>query len=128
MFAFPFQKEELGRCIGPIRNGGNNMWQWVLQKNGQVALRRNLRRLRLEELTVTKETESNKHAPFNADIKELLVDYIVFAPLKQESECFDPTFFLNMMKMMNRPLQIFSLRLILLIKLVNPLIISVLLI
>ena len=67
--AFTFQKEELGRCIGPIRNGGNNMWQWVLQKNGQVVLRRNLRRLSLEELTVTNDTEFNKHASFDAEIK-----------------------------------------------------------
>ena len=43
---FPFQKEELGRCLGPTKNDGNEMCQWVLHQNGQVVLRRNLRRLR----------------------------------------------------------------------------------
>ena len=43
---FPFQKEELGRCLGPTKNDGNEMCQWVLHQNGQVVLRRNIRRLR----------------------------------------------------------------------------------
>ena len=42
--------------------------------------------LRLEELTVTNETESNKRAVFDADIKESLGDYIAPAPLKPAIE------------------------------------------
>ena len=61
--------EELGRCIGPTKNDGNEMCQWLLQQNGQVVPRRTLRRLRSEELTITNETESNKRADFDADIK-----------------------------------------------------------
>ena len=45
---FTFQKEELGICLGPTKNDGNNMCQCVLQQNGQVVLRRTLRRLRPE--------------------------------------------------------------------------------
>ena len=82
--AFTFHKQELGRCIGPTKNGGNDMCQWVLQKNGQVVPRRNLRSLRSEELTVTNETESNNCADFDADIKESLGDSIAPAPLKPE--------------------------------------------
>ena len=33
---FPKQKLQLGRCLGPTKNEGNEMCQWVLQKNGQV--------------------------------------------------------------------------------------------
>ncbi len=29
--SFPFQKEQLGRCLGPARNEGNDMSQWVLK-------------------------------------------------------------------------------------------------
>ena len=42
---FPHQKEELGRCLGPTKNEGNEMCQWVLQRNGQIVPRRTLRRL-----------------------------------------------------------------------------------
>ena len=28
----PYQKEELGRCLGPTKNEGNEMCQWILQK------------------------------------------------------------------------------------------------
>ena len=30
--AFPFQKELLDRCLGPTKNDGNAMCQWVLKK------------------------------------------------------------------------------------------------
>ena len=32
--AFPFKKEDLCRCLGPTKNDGNEMCQWVLQQNG----------------------------------------------------------------------------------------------
>ena len=69
---FPFQKEELGSCLGPTKNYGNEMCQWVLHQNGQVVPRRTLRRLRSEELTVNNETGSNNRVDFDADIKEPL--------------------------------------------------------
>ena len=67
--AFPFQNEDIGICLGPTNIDGNDMCQWVPQQNGQVFLRITLRRLRLEELILTNETESNKRASFDADIK-----------------------------------------------------------
>ena len=70
--AFTFQKEELGICLGPTKNDGNEMCQWVLQKNGQVVLRLTHRRLRSEELTVTNETESNKRAALKLTLKNHL--------------------------------------------------------
>ena len=84
--AFPFQKEELGRCLVPTKNYGNEMCQWVLQQKGQVVPRRTLRRLRLEELIVTNEAESNKRAVFDANIKEPFGYSIVPMPLKPERE------------------------------------------
>ena len=80
--SFTFQKKELARCLGPTKNVGNEICQWVLQYNGQVVPRRTLIRLRLEELTVTNETESNKREAFDADIKESLGGYIYPTPLK----------------------------------------------
>ncbi len=32
--SFPFQKEQLGRCLGPAKNENNEMAQWVLKENG----------------------------------------------------------------------------------------------
>ena len=37
--SFPFQKERLGRCLGPAWNEGNAMSQWVLKDNGKVVSR-----------------------------------------------------------------------------------------
>ena len=37
---FPFQKESLGRVLGPCRNEGNEMAQNVLQRNGTIVPRR----------------------------------------------------------------------------------------
>ena len=86
--AFPFQKEELGICLGTTKNYGNYMCQWVLQNNGKVVPRRALRRLRLEELTITNKIESNKRAAFDSNIKESFGDYISPAPFKPSRELF----------------------------------------
>ena len=32
--SFPYQKECLGRCLGPAKNEGNAMAQWILKANG----------------------------------------------------------------------------------------------
>ena len=34
--SFPFQKEQLGRCLGPAKNEGNEMAQLVLKDNVKV--------------------------------------------------------------------------------------------
>ena len=81
--AFPFQKEELCRFLGTTKNDGNEMCQWVIHQNGQVVPRKTIRRLRLEELTITNDTESNKRADFDAGIKESLGNSIAPAPFKQ---------------------------------------------
>ena len=33
---FPFPKSRLDRCLGPAKNEGNEMTQWILKQNGQV--------------------------------------------------------------------------------------------
>ena len=86
---FPYQKEELGRCLGPTKNEGNEMCQWILQQNGQIVPRRTLRRLRPIELSVTNEAEATKRAEFDAAIKEDLGDSITPAPIKQK-QWIDP--------------------------------------
>ena len=68
-YAFPFQKEDLSRFLGPTNNDGNEICQWVLHKNVQVVPRRTLRRLSLDELNITNDNESNKRAAFDADIE-----------------------------------------------------------
>ena len=47
--SFPYQKEELGRCLGPTKNEDNERCQWILQQNRQIVTQRILRRLRPEE-------------------------------------------------------------------------------
>ncbi len=53
--SFPFQKEQLGRCLDPAKNEGNEMAQWVLKDSGKVLPRRTLRRLSTAELLLTNE-------------------------------------------------------------------------
>jgi len=77
---FPNQKNELGRCLGPTKNEGNEMCQWILRQNGQVIPRRTLRRLKPEEISPTNVVEVNKRAAFDAAIKETLGDSIVKPP------------------------------------------------
>ena len=56
--SFPYLKEELGRCLGPCKNEGNEMCQWVLQANGEVVPRRTLRRLTAHEKAASNEVEA----------------------------------------------------------------------
>ena len=46
---FPFNKEVLGRVLGPARGEGNEMAQWVLKANGNVVPRRSPRKLTVAE-------------------------------------------------------------------------------
>ena len=66
--AFPFQKECLGRCLGPSKNEGNVMANRILTPNGTVIPRRSIRRLTLDEYSVSNEVEMAKRTVFNAYI------------------------------------------------------------
>ena len=65
--AFPFNKEVLGRVLGPARGNGNHMSQWILKANGQVVPRRTSRPLTVAERHSSVEAE--KQATFNALIE-----------------------------------------------------------
>ena len=60
---FPYNREILGRVLGPSRGEGNEMSQWVLKSNGKVVPRRTLRPLKPEELR--SETETKKRNLFD---------------------------------------------------------------
>ena len=75
--SYPFQKECLGRCLGPAKNEGNVMANWVLNQQGKVIPRRSLRRLTKDEQSQSNEVEAAiKRAAFNADITSKLGDSI----------------------------------------------------
>ena len=86
---FPYQKEVLGRCLGPTKDEANEMAQWVLQHNGQIVPRRTLRRLRQEEMSLTNLVEKAKRDAFDAQIKELLGDSVEVPP-EPVKEALDP--------------------------------------
>ena len=74
--SYPFQKECLGRCLGPAKNEGNVMANWVLNQQGKVIPRRSLRRLTKDEQSQSNEVEVAKRAAFTADITSKLGDSI----------------------------------------------------
>ena len=85
---FPFQKECLGRCLGPTKNEGNIMAQWILKENGKVVPRRTLRRLTPAELAPSNEVEIDKRSNFTTLICAALGDSISLpqAPLPELRE------------------------------------------
>jgi hypothetical protein len=46
-----YQREWMGRCLGPAKNKGNAMAQWILKENGKVVSRHTLRRHTPAELS-----------------------------------------------------------------------------
>jgi len=66
---FPKALERLGRCLGPSKNHGSEMAQWVLKENGEIVPLRTLRRLTPHELSVTNETERDKRLLFMNNIR-----------------------------------------------------------
>ena len=64
---FHFNREVLGRVLGPATGAGNEMAQWVLKANGNVVPRRTLRPLQVDELHSP--TEVKKRDTFNALIE-----------------------------------------------------------
>ena len=73
---FPFQKECLGRCLGPAKNEGNVMANWILTQKSTVIPRRSIRRLTLDEYSVSNEVELAKRTAYNADVRKKLGDSI----------------------------------------------------
>eukprot|EP00957_Ditylum_brightwellii_P102041 7777371-Ditylum_brightwellii.AAC.1 len=57
--SFPFNKEILGRVLGPTKGEGNEMTQWVMKGNGNVVLRQTLMLLKVEELNSNTEIKSH---------------------------------------------------------------------
>lgn len=66
---FPKGLEVLGRCLGPAKDHGNEMAQWILKASGHVIPLRTLRRLTPHELSVTNEDERDKRLLFMNDIR-----------------------------------------------------------
>lgn len=64
---FPFNREILGRVLGPASGEGNEMAQWILKANGNVVPRRTHRPLKIEE--IHSEVEKKKRATFDALIE-----------------------------------------------------------
>ena len=67
---FPFNREVLGRALGPARGEGNEMAQWILKANGKVVPRRTHRPLSVSE--IHSETEKKKRETFDALIERRL--------------------------------------------------------
>lgn len=65
---FPFNKEVLGRVLGPAKGEGNEMAQWILKANGNVVPRRSPRKLTVAELH--SETEAKKRKVFDVLIEK----------------------------------------------------------
>ena len=64
----------LGRCLGPSKNEGNEMTQWILKQNGGVAPRRTVRKLTSEMLASSNEVEKAKRDAFDIYIRRKLGD------------------------------------------------------
>ena len=75
---FPFQKEVLGRVLGPMRNEGNEMVQAILKSNGKIVPRRTCRRLTIAELHSP--IEIKKRAIFDDLITKQYGDSITIVP------------------------------------------------
>jgi len=66
---FPFQKEQLGRVLGPLKNEGNEMSQAILKFNGKVVPCRTIRHLTVAEMN--SESELKKRTAFDEAIRIL---------------------------------------------------------
>ena len=69
---FPKQQEMLGRVLGPSKNEGNEMAQWVLTSKGTVVPRRSCRRLTAQEMV--SDVEKKKQDAFTTIITAKLGD------------------------------------------------------
>ena len=80
---FPFQKESLGRVLGPFTNEGNEMSQAILQQNGKITPRRSCRRLTLAEINSPVEQAMRK--AFDESIKAKFGDSMSLPPSTEPS-------------------------------------------
>jgi hypothetical protein len=64
--AYLFQKDCLGQCLGPAKNKGNIMAQWVLKENGKIFPCQSLRFLTRAESTPSNKVKVAKRAAYNA--------------------------------------------------------------
>ena len=94
---YPYQQECLGRCLGPARNEGNEMAQWVLKYNGKIVPRRSVRRLTPGEMALSNETEVRKRLQFDANIQTKLGDGYSLPPKNSSDtrhffsdDCYEP--------------------------------------
>lgn len=69
---FPYQREKLGRVLGPFRNEGNQMAQAVLTETGNIVPRRTIRPLNEDE--INSESEREKRTTFKDAINLQLGD------------------------------------------------------
>ena len=60
---FPYNKEVLGRVLGPVRGKGNEMAQWILKANDKVVPRRTARPLHVDE--INSKSEQKKRDVFD---------------------------------------------------------------
>ena len=66
---YPFPKLSMGRCLGPMKNEGNEMFRAILKQNGTIVPLRSIRDLTPEELAITNETEARKRLEFDAALR-----------------------------------------------------------
>jgi hypothetical protein len=85
--SFPFNREVLGRVLGPAKGEGNEMAQWLLKANGNVVPRRTSRPLHIAELHSP--TEAKKRETFDALIERRWGTSINPPPASPEPEDFE---------------------------------------
>lgn len=81
---FPYNKEVLGRVLGPARGEGNEMAQWVVKANGRVVPRRSLRPL--QEAEIHSPIEIKKRQVFDELIKKRWGDSITPPPERKDDK------------------------------------------
>ena len=77
---FPFPKAALCRVLGPAKNEGNEMAQWILKQNGKVVPRRTVVPLTPAQLAPSNEVEARKRADYDNAIRSKLGDSFTLPP------------------------------------------------
>ena len=76
----PFQKECMGRVIGPTNNGGNDITQWIIKDNGKIIPIRNLKKLTDDHLYPRNEVAKVKRDEFGNKARSILGESIDMTP------------------------------------------------
>ena len=87
---FPYPSHTLGRCLGPAKNEGNEMSQWVLKQSGEIVPRRTMRKLTPDELV--RPSEVKKSSDFDAAIKARYGDSFTLPTKRGDTIDDDGTF------------------------------------